>query len=279
MVTAAAAAAVTTLSNRSISWSSDSIADFTKKLDQLASDPSAIDAMRGYRELQDVLALAPQAALPKAPKSNTPISDAANDLIIRCEVSGRDRYTQKYQKPIWPKGNSGVTIGIGYDLGYVDEEQLTADWGGRISDADIAVLKPACGVRGISAKHLLAPLSSVSINWQTAKLQFAQEIRPRYVGLTEKTLSNCADLSPHCLGALVSLVYNRGPSWEVSSKKDLKGRYEEMRNIKSHMSNRAYKMIPNEIRSMKRLWDGVPDMGGLLVRRDLEAELFQLGLS
>jgi len=44
------------------------------------------------------------------------------------------------------------------------------------------------------------------------------------------------------------------------------------------MARREYSKIPGEIRSMKRIWDGDPKMRGLLVRRDLEADLFEKGL-
>jgi hypothetical protein len=49
-----------------------------------------------------------------------------------------------------------------------------------------------------------------------------------------------------------------------------------MRNIKSHMASKEFTAIPDEFRSMKRLW---PDMRGLQKRREREAELFEKGLA
>src|SRR3981081_336751 len=45
-------------------------------------------------------------------------SERAYELIIDFEVGGRSEYERTYQRPEWPQGESGVTIGVGYDLGY-----------------------------------------------------------------------------------------------------------------------------------------------------------------
>jgi len=261
------------------SWAASPLDQFSAELSSLAEDGDAVDRMRGYREFQDIVALAPQSALPKVGKSDKPISDAANDLIVFCEVSSQAQYDKRYKKPTWPRGQSGATIGIGYDLGYVDGENLRADWQGRLSDDSIHILETACGITGIPAKQLVPSLSSVEIEWTVAKAQYNQEIRPRYVALTESELENCDQLTPSSLGALVSLVYNRGPSWSVAEAKDKKGHYTEMRNIRRLMVEQNFQQIPQEIRSMKRLWEGNADMKGLVVRRELEAKLFELGLS
>ncbi len=58
------------------------------------------------------------------------ISRKAIEMIIKHEVGGRDVYNRRYQKPIWAGGDSGVTIGLGYDVGYVTEKQFFSDWEG-----------------------------------------------------------------------------------------------------------------------------------------------------
>ena len=71
------------------------------------------------------------------------ISQEARDIVIGFEVGGRPAYDSKYIHPEWPKGDSGITIGIGYDVGYVTKEELAKHWGGLISDADIQRLARA----------------------------------------------------------------------------------------------------------------------------------------
>jgi GH24 family phage-related lysozyme (muramidase) len=74
------------------------------------------------------------------------------------------------------------------------------------------------------------------------------------------------------MGALVSLVFNRGASLGPDDKR------KEMRNIAAHMQARNFDAIPAEIRAMKRIWEGKPKLRGLLVRRDKEAAFFEEGL-
>jgi hypothetical protein len=50
-----------------------------------------------------------------------------------------------------------------------------------------------------------------------------------------------------------------------------------MRAIRQHMAERRFERIPDEFRSMKRLWRG-RGLDGLLARRDREASLFEAGL-
>lgn len=65
------------------------------------------------------------------------VSRASINKIIEFEVTSREVYTRKYERPIWPEGFSGITIGIGYDLGYVTVKQFMEDWGGVLSGADL----------------------------------------------------------------------------------------------------------------------------------------------
>ncbi|MBO0754689.1 MAG: hypothetical protein J2P54_02420, partial [Bradyrhizobiaceae bacterium] len=181
--------------------------------------------------------------------------------------------------PTWPKGASGVTIGIGYDVGYVTPSELAGDWQGILSEAELSQLSKACGITKEAAAALASRLQSVSVSWDDAIKEYYNETQPRYVGLTEASLPNTKQLSPESLGALVSLVYNRGASFSIPESKDRTGRFREMRNIKDHMENKAFERIPGEFRSMKRLWEGQSDMRGLLLRRDAEAALFAFGLT
>src|SRR5262249_35029267 len=56
------------------------------------------------------------------------LSAAGVTFIARFEVSSPAGYRRSFSHPIFPGGESGVTIGIGYDLRFADEAQLRADW-------------------------------------------------------------------------------------------------------------------------------------------------------
>ena len=242
---------------------------FNDLLRELQSDETLANSFQARDELAEAFASGLERAPIRTPKSSAVISSQASDLIVACEVSSKSAYTQHYQGPVWPKGKSGVTIGIGYDLGFVTPADLAEDWSDYIAKSYIIDLSPGCGVTGTAAGELLKQFATIHVSWEVALAQYSEQTRPRYVGTTEAALLNTTLLSPDRLGALVSLVYNRGPAFALAGD-----RYREMRNIKAQMSLKEFQKIPQEIRSMKRLWDGQPEMRGLLLRRDVEASLF-----
>lgn len=201
------------------------------------------------------------------------ISQEAFDLIIEFEVSGEAAYNRRYRRPTRPGGASGITIGIGYDCGYSTAAQIRSDWGGVLPDAMVVELVKVAGMTGARAGAALADIRlKVDVPWIAALAVFSNTSLTKYVALAAK-LPNWDMLSPDCKGALVSLVYNRGASFDNAG-----ARYQEMRNIKAHMASGRFSAIPTELRSMKRIWQGQDDMRGLLTRRDKEADLFERGL-
>lgn len=206
---------------------------------------------------------------PNNPKNQ--ISQKAIDLIVFFEVSSPALYEKKYRKPTWPGGRSGVTIGIGYDAGYAGT-QLVNDWTGKIPGPMIQELEQAVGVKGSAASALARQLAGVvDVPLTAAMSVFQDRDIPRWVKKVQDAMPNCNLLDKDCLGALVSLAYNRGASFSLPGS-----RYAEMRDIKTHMANREFRLIPDDIRHMKRLWPTVP---GLQTRREKEAQLFEQGLS
>lgn len=245
---------------------------FKAILAELSVHPELVEPMRRREEL-DASAPGLERAPLRTPKSAVPISQEATDLLVTCEVSSPAVYESKYQAPVWPKGESGLTIGVGYDIGQATEAEFRTDWGAYLPVDALKRLSSACGITGTAAATFVNELSDIKVGWRVAQTQFAVEARPRYVGLTLKALPNSDQLNRDTLGALVSLVYNRGASFSVGDD-----RHAEMRAIKKHMGAGELSKIPGELRSMKRLWIGVPDMRGVVLRREAEAQLFESGL-
>jgi len=201
------------------------------------------------------------------------ISQAAFDLIVREEDGSEFYYTRHYEHFDWPAGASGPTVGIGYDCGYVTHSELRRDWAGIVSDATIAVLLPAVGLRGERA-HAFVRMHrrSVTIPWNPAIAEFSTRELPKWIARVKAALPNYDLLSPDSRGALVSLAYNRGSG----GFHDPGARYSEMRAITALMAARDFDKIPDEFLSMRRLW---PEGGDLWRRRGDEAALFDEGLA
>lgn len=250
-------------------------ADFDALFAQAMGNEALLDSTRTQREgLLDLFdRVATRAVAPRQPPSNRHISAAATNLIVLFEVTGEKVYDKKYQRAVWPGGASGVTIGVGYDLGYVTRKWLKEDWASVLNDQELKLMQQACGLRGDAAAKSLMKFKSVEIPWSKAHPQFTRWILPRWVAETTASLPNCDKLSNDSLGALVSLTYNRGSSFRKAGT-----RYTEMRAIRQHMVNGTLAEIPAALRSMKRLWKNDKSMAGLVVRRDLEAALFERGL-
>jgi GH24 family phage-related lysozyme (muramidase) len=200
------------------------------------------------------------------------ISDAALDLIVAEEDSSPAYYAKHYQHFEWPEGASGPTIGIGYDCGYVTREEAAIDWSGILSETMMAVVTRACGLRGqVAAAFVRAHRNEVTVTWDQALQEFREREVPKWIAQLQAHLPNLVKLSPDSLGALLSLAYNRGPSFDAPGP-----RYAEMRAIKSFLAAQNFSRIPAEFLSMRRLW---PAGGDLWKRRGHEAALFQKGLA
>jgi GH24 family phage-related lysozyme (muramidase) len=194
------------------------------------------------------------------------ISKKATDLIIQHEVGGRAYYDKKLQAPIWAGGESGVTIGMGYDLGFNTEKQFMADWSGVINLNFINALRPTIGIKGIQAKAMLkGEILNVRIPYNTAYEVFVKSSLPRYYAMTKKIYPNMDLLNDDTKGALVSVVYNRGNKLEGDSRA-------EMRAIVDLIAKQDYEGIAEQIERSKRLWEN-RGLDGLVVRREAEADL------
>lgn len=193
------------------------------------------------------------------------ISKKSIDLIIQHEVGGREVYTRKYQKPIWAGGDSGCTIGLGYDLGYVTEKQFFADWKG-LNLNFLNALKRFCGIKGEVVKTMLrGEVLNVIIPYNMAYDVFVKKSIPKYYAMTKKIYPQLDELNEDTRGALVSMVYNRGAKLDGESRK-------EMKAIVDLVAKKDYDGIAEQIEKSKRLWEG-KGLDGLVIRRESEADL------
>lgn len=171
----------------------------------------------------------------------------------------------------WPGGSSGITIGIGYDLGYVTVDQYESDWGEFLSAQDIKRLRSVVGLKGIKAKNKAASFTDIKIKRTDAEKVFIERTIPLTQFKAEQAFPGIDELPLDAQGALVSLVYNRGTSMTDDSPVD---RRKEMRAIRDDVARQDLKDIAVQLRLMKRLWVG-KNLAGLLKRRDAEAELVE----
>ena len=198
-----------------------------------------------------------------------PPSPNALKLILKYEVGGGKEYYDKFlSKFTWPKGASGPTIGVGIDCAYYSQEEL-AKMFNFFPEDKIKLIQGASGKKGEAGKEYTKVLrqAEIELEWNKAFEIFITTTWSKFANLTEKTFYGVDQLKDDAYGALTSLIFNRGTSLNGDSRL-------EMRNIRVLVPKKNYKQIAEEIRKMKRLWEG-RGMDGLLERREAEAKLIE----
>ncbi|WP_431819688.1 pesticin C-terminus-like muramidase [Burkholderia sp. F1] len=191
-------------------------------------------------------------------------------LILDSEGFGEVPYVPGSKKD----QSSGVTIGYGYDLGQQTEATARGDLSGYFTETEITRLLTAIGKRGDGARAVVSSFSDIKISEPKA-LEMAKKVKRRYAQFTVDAFPGITKLHPHCQGALLSLVYNRGS--QLEDKPGQKSRA-HMRNIKAAIQNNNLPEVAAQLRAMKVLWEGTGN-DGLLKRREKEAVLFEKGMT
>jgi len=206
------------------------------------------------------------------------LSKKSLDLILEFEVGGGENYYNKFLKnPTWPEGQSGVTIGVGYDLGYVNKAEFSEDWKDLPKDIFDRLYK-VVGIKGYNAKNLVKGLKDISIAWDLALKVFNNKTVTKFWNLTKQTFPNFDNLPEDAKGGLVSLVFNRGNALEGDRRREMKLIRDGMKLV-STFDQKALAFIANQIRNMKRIWIGGSIEKGMSRRRDAEAKLIEESLN
>lgn len=180
--------------------------------------------------------------------------------------------TEAYREfPYVPGGASGVTIGYGYDLGQQSVAQIGQDLAGLYTTSEIELLKGKAGLSGEGARNSLTNVSAISISKENA-MKLAIIMKKRYAQMVVDIYPKAVNLHPHCQGALLSLIINRGKELGDSPRR------REMVQIKEDFEASQEGQIPTRFRGMKRLWENDPQTRGVAARREKEAVFFERGL-
>ncbi len=229
----------------------------------LSVHPDGILGPETLSALESRLGIAP-------PRKTTSLecSRSSLEVIVELEVTSKAVYEKKYRRPTWPGGRSGVTIGIGYDLGVTDKAEIEADWSGRVSDVDLAALLAVQGVTGAAAKKLARSVARVEIPFGVAAVVFYQLTLPRFARSTRRTYPGVQRLPADAQGMMLSLIYNRGTSLAGERRTEMA----DIKKIIRDGGDDCLERIAGRLDAMQRLW---PNLPGLRARRAREAEIIR----
>ena len=222
--------------------------------------PSAPPAPTPIRR-PPLIELPPPPALPASAHAFL-LSTGGRNLILDFETGGRSGYNPR---PEWPKGASGVTVGIGYDMGYYRPSVIESDW--HALDANYrAQLEGVSGITGQRARAAVRTVHDVYVQWQIATDVFDRVDVAREFANAKRAMPGFQDLRPNCQAALLSLGFNRG--WAMAGANRT-----EMREIRELVPSRDYDGIALQLRKMVRVWSGTSIYSGMRRRRFAEADL------
>jgi hypothetical protein len=237
--------------------------ELAQKTGELAAKSKELERMTGdvaekQKQLDEVtkrLVTAEQktGALP-TPAASGNFSPKGLDLLI--SFTGIDQPSK------WLGGPSGITLGIGYDLGYVTKEDFQKTWKNYLTADQMARLETVIGISGSAAGQRASGFADIVISREAAIDVFTRVSLPQYQARTAVAFPGYDKLPVDVQGALVSLVFERGIAMDGDRRK-------EMRAIRDAVASGNLQEIANQLRSMKRLWQGTGLEG---VVRHLEAE-------
>lgn len=202
-------------------------------------------------------------------------------FIAQEETGGLRYYEQHTRWPHFPGASSGVTIGVGYDLRFASEANFRALWGALLPEAAMDELSSDIGNKGSEARVQQLKQMGIEVPFAAAWSVFVSHTLPDYYAQTKAIYPSLPRLPELCRSALVSLVYNRGPSLRVTD--DRRSEMREIRDILAEADradNHASKVqvlakVGDQLLAMRRLWES---SAGLQKRRKAEAKLWQKGL-
>lgn len=231
---------------------------------EASSDVLQGPILAAQESLQEAIAADPLPAVVVEP-ADAACRRAAASLIIRFEVTSEAYYNRRLLMPIWPKGQSGITWGIGYDGGHQTTATILDDWREHEGKQRLST---TAGVTGNEAGQVLTRYRDILTPFSYAGRVFEERSLIEYHRRTERAFRDgFADISPLACAALVDLVYNRGSSMTGDSRREMRVLRDEC--VPAH----DYACMAREIRSMKRLWHGTVNEAGLSARREAEAQL------
>lgn len=185
--------------------------------------------------------------------------------VVNFETGGKAYYERALSRATWPGGQSGVTIGIGADLGYMTVNEFNTYFRKYFNTDQTNRLLGVMGLKGQAARSALPRVRDISLSWNNATEAFIAWTLPKFWRMTNNLWPGVDQLCENAQVALVSIVFNRGASVNGPTRV-------EMLNIKPLVLRKDYEGIARQIISMKRLWVG-KGLNGLLKRRDDEARM------
>ena len=175
--------------------------------------------------------------------------------------------------PYWPGGICGVTLGIGWDLGYHNVSELHREWA-QLGEADLHRLEVAAGTKGAPARALIEPLKSIDVPADVSRHVLETSLHTYYYPFAAGHFPGLQQLPAEAQVVLISLIFNRGismghePDWRFAKEVDSRWEFRELRR---DVQDSDLFAIYTHLGTMKRVWETSGGRGLRIRRRDEQA--------
>lgn len=219
--------------------------------------------------------------LEERPEPSSLLSANGLAFIALEETGGLSYYESNTIWPHFPGEESGITIGVGYDLKWNTQENFRSTWGPYLPKYVMDELMKEIGKRGTKKRVAELRQMGIEIPFKSAWPVFVERSVPRFYEETASIYASIGTLPDLCRTVLVSLVFNRGRSLAGDRRKEMKQIQAILERAgRARLSKAERKTIladvEDQLLSMKRLWQAG---SGLVKRRQAEANLWRKGLS
>lgn len=218
--------------------------------------------------------------LHKQPQPFAPL-DTNGVAFIALEETGGLAYYQKVTRfPHYPGGDSGITLGVGYDLRFHSEDEFYSDWSDYLAKTTIQELSKDIGKQGSAARAEALKTQGIEVPFYAAWQVFVRKTLPGFYKKTLVAYPSIGALPGLCASVLVSLVYNRGPALSGKNREEMANirrildQAEQARQQGKSAAELKQLLLPvaDELLEMKKYW---PVTSGLVKRRQLEANIWR----
>ncbi|MCT6698642.1 peptidoglycan-binding protein [Rheinheimera sp. 4Y26] len=221
--------------------------------------------------------------LQKQPQPFAPLDTNGVAFIALEETGGLAYYQRVTRFPHYPGGESGITLGVGYDLRFHSVDEFYNDWSDYLAKTTLQELSNDIGKQGSPQRAEALKNQGIEVPFYAAWQVFVRKTLPGFYKKTLVAYPSLGALPGLCASVLVSLVYNRGPALSGKNR-------EEMANIRRILDqaeqarqqgksatelNQLLLPVADELLEMKKYW---PVTSGVVKRRQLEANLWRESL-
>jgi hypothetical protein len=218
--------------------------------------------------------------LEQQPEPSTLLPGNCVAFIAAEETGGLQYYDATTRFPHWPGEQSGITLGVGYDLRMNNAVDFQNTWK-RLPATTTSELLKDIGLKGSKTRAGELKKLGIEVPFELAWPVFTSQSLPTFHRETQRSYPSLDTLPDKCRAVLISLVYNRGASVKGTNREEMLGIQQLLAQAANPALGKEQRKailvgVEDQLLAMRRLWN---PGSGLVTRRKNEANYWREGLA